>query len=146
MGPAGAATDVAAGTIAGSGTISPGLTTTPTFDSFTFSGSGTVQDPSDPAGSGAYTCSVSGNSTIAETAAHGAGTFSGSCSGPLSIAVTTGTYVRVGASVTAEGTGTASNGSSGHFEANCVFRPTQTPPTPITSYTLTCTVSLEGIV
>jgi hypothetical protein len=146
MGPAGAATDVAAGTISGGGTISPGLSATPTTQSFTFSGSGSVQDPSDPAGSGTYNCSVSGNSTIAETSAHGAGTFSGSCNGPLSIAVTNGTYVRVGASVTAEGNGTASNGSSGHFEANCVFVPGQTPPNNVVSYTLTCSVALEGIV
>lgn len=146
MGPAGAATDVAAGTIAGGGTISPGLSTSPTFQSFTFQGTGNVVDPTDPAGSGTYTCSVSGTSTIAETGAHGLGTFSGSCSGPLSIAVSNGTYVRVGASVTAEGNGTASNGSSGHFEANCVFVPGQTPPATVTTYSLTCSVALEGIV
>jgi len=146
MGPAGAATDVAAGTISGSGTITPGLTATPQNTNFTFSGSGTVTDASNSAGSGSYTCNVTGHSSIMETSAHGAGVFSGSCSGPLSISVTNGTYVRVGASVTAEGQGAASNGSSGHFEANCVFEPDQTPPAPVTSYHLICTVALEGIV
>ena len=146
MGPASAATDIAAGTIAGTGGISPGLTATPTSQNFNFSGSGNITDASNSAGSGNYTCNVAGSSTIAETSAHGAGTFTGGCSGPLGITVSNGTYVRVGASVTAEGSASASNGSTGHFQANCVFQPDQAPPAMVTSYHLTCTVALEGVI
>ena len=146
MGPASAATDIAAGTISGTGGIAPGLTASPTPQNFNFNGTGTITDATNSAGSGTYTCNVAGNSTIAETAAHGLGTFTGGCSGPLSINVTAGTYVRAGASVTAVGHATASNGSSGHFQANCVFQADQTPPATVVSYHLTCTVALEGVI
>jgi hypothetical protein len=146
MGPAGAATDVAVGTLAGSGTINPGLTATPSPESFTFNGSGSWQDPTDPGAVGVYSCSVTGSSTTTETVAHGVGTFSGSCVGPLSITITNGTYVRVATSISAEGTARTSNGSTGRFSATCVFEPDEIPPAAVTSYHAFCVVSFEGLI
>jgi hypothetical protein len=113
--------------IQGSGTISPGLTTTPTNQSISFTGTATVVGTHGTPGT--YSCSFSGTSSIPETTANGAGTVSGSC-GP--IAFSSCTYVRAGVNVAVnctEGTRTAT--------AKCVFNPGNTNPT--TRYTLICT-------
>ena len=92
-----ASADTGGGEISGSGTISPGLTTTSTPQSFSFSGSGNIATASVH---GSIDCNVSGSSTGGETVATGQGTFSGSCTGTAgSISVTAGTYLRAGGNV-----------------------------------------------
>jgi hypothetical protein len=146
MGTASAATDGAVGTISGEGTISPGLSASPANQQWTFDASGSVQDPSNQAGSGSYSCSFSGNSgPVQETLALGTGTFSGSCSGPMSIAITGGTYTRQGVMVTIEGTASVSNGSVNHFVAHCLFIPPRSPLVPMTSYSVFCGISFENV-
>jgi hypothetical protein len=87
----------------GTGTFSPGLTTTPTPTSVTMSGTATGFIVAVPgASAGSYTCNFSGGSTIAETAAVGAGVLTGTCSGSSSVTSTSGgvnctiVWVRVG--------------------------------------------------
>ena len=149
--PAGAAPlfrpDVAVGSLSGGGTLSPGLSATPTPQQWVFGATGTVTDV-DSTGSGTYSCSFQGFSSINETIAHGAGVFAwpSSCSGPLSITLGPATYVRVGTEFTIEGTFTASDQSRGHFAAQCVFVPAQTPPTPMTSYSIFCSILFEGLI
>jgi hypothetical protein len=105
-----------AAVVFGSGTISPGLTTVPTPQTFTFSTAIMPSVPSVAVGAstnggafaGTINCSFSGNSTIAggETSAAGVGTGSGSCNTGVGLAGTNGaitcttlTYIRVGALV-----------------------------------------------
>lgn len=139
--------DVATGTFSGGGTLTPGLSATPTPQQWFFSGSGSLTDVNS-SGSGSYSCSFAGFSSTGETIAHGVGVFEtpSSCSGPLSITFLQATYVRVGTSFTIEGNFTASDRSAGHFAAQCVFVPGQTPPAPMTSYSVFCSLSLEGLV
>jgi hypothetical protein len=86
---------------AGTGTISPGLTTTPTFTSVTLSGTAAGFGIALPgAAAGTYNCSFSGGSTIAETTVQAQGSLSGTCGG-AGILGTSGwdceiVYVRVG--------------------------------------------------
>jgi hypothetical protein len=98
--------------VVGSGTISPGLTTVPTNQSFTFTTGNLASLPSVAAGvstnGGAsvvtLNCVFNGNSTIAggETSAAGLGVGSGSCTTATGVAGTTYsavcslTYIRVG--------------------------------------------------
>jgi hypothetical protein len=93
--PAGAV-GVAGGTFAGAGTISPGLTTTPTFQTFTLTTSGPIGLPSTMAAvttsggvaAGTINCAFSGSSTIAETIAAGIAAGAGTCSGGGTIGTT----------------------------------------------------------
>src|SRR5207245_38640 len=73
-----ASADTGTGTIAGTGTISPGLTQAgDPGQTFTFGGTGVVATTT---GQDVITCTVSGNDTIGSWA-QGAGSFSGSCNG-----------------------------------------------------------------
>jgi hypothetical protein len=84
-------------------------------------------------------------SSIAETWGDGEGVIDGSCSGPMSL-TSYGSYVRIGIHITSWATVTVSDGSRGHLAMDCVFEPAQTPPATFTSYSLTCSVSFEGLV
>jgi hypothetical protein len=106
--PAGASTGDSA-TLAGTGSISPGLTTTPTAQTFSFSGNGagTVGGVT-----GQYSCSVNGNEP-AGTTIQGSGAFNGSCNTPCGSAGVSGNFTRTIGTVT--GTATFTSGClSGH--------------------------------
>jgi len=142
--PANAAQSTGAGTIVGTGTISPGLTQTgDPSNTFTFGGSGAVVTDT---AQGLINCTVSGNDTIGSWA-QGAGNFNGTCSGAVSASVS-GSYTRTGAVVTLSGTAVGT-GISGVFGAACVFGPTNVsvttgPPTvvKITSYGVVCVIHI----
>src|SRR5690242_18189503 len=74
--PANAAQSTGAGTIVGSGTISPGLTQDgDPSNTFTFGGSGAIVTDT---GQGLVNCTVSGNDTVGSWS-QGAGSFNGTC-------------------------------------------------------------------
>lgn len=132
--PALAAT--ASATVVGSGTISPGLTTTPTDQTFAFSGTTVVAGTSGV--SGVYTCSVSGSSTVAETVVSGAGTGTGTCTksgATIDVAVS---YLREAGSVTLSGS--TSGAISGSVAGECSFEPTDA--NPVTAFELQCEVTI----
>ena len=54
------------------------------------------------------------------------------------------TYVRVGTDLAIYANFLASNGSSGHFVAECVYEPDSVPS--YISYHLSCGISLEGLI
>jgi hypothetical protein len=151
------AVGVDAAVVVGSGTISPGLTTVPTPQTFTFSTANLASVPSVAAGAstnggvfaGTINCSFTGSSTLAggETSAVGMGTGSGGCGTAVGLAGTSGAvtgcivvYIRVGSLVvvlltvcTATINGNSNNSPNvgvGVF----VFVPTSANPT--TSYQL----------
>jgi hypothetical protein len=149
-----------AAVVVGSGTISPGLTTVPTPQTFTFSTANLAGAPSVAAGvstnggafAGTVNCSFTGNSTLAggETSAVGEGTGSGGCSSAAGVAGTSGSisctiilYVRIGAfvDVVLSCTITINGNPANHAieVAICVFIPTSVNPT--TSYQLVCAVA-----
>jgi hypothetical protein len=130
--------DTGMATIQGAGTISPGLTTTPANQTFSFSGSGPVVDANNTALTGVYNCSVSGASSAPETSATGAGSFSGSCSGPTTVAVS-GTYTRDAGTVVISGS--ISGSISASFTGGCVFTPTSAPT--VTSFRVACHLALH---
>lgn len=125
--------DAGSATIQGAGQISPGLTTTPTSQSFTFSGSGPVVDANNASLTGIYTCNVSGSSSAPETSATGAGTFAGTCSGPTTVGVS-GNYTRDGGTVVV--TGGISGPITASFTGGCDFTPTSAPT--VTSFRVAC--------
>lgn len=135
-----ASADTGTGSIAGTGTISPGLTQAgDPGQSFTFGGSGagatTTQHDT-------ISCTVTGNDTIGSWA-QGSGSFNGECTGSSGGASTvSGNYTRTGAVVTLAGTAVASNsqGFTGHFNGDCEFTPTNIDPTTalITSFAVVC--------
>lgn len=131
--------DVGTATIQGAGQISPGLTTTPTSQSFTFTGSGPVIDANNASLTGVYTCNVSGSSSAPETSATGAGSFAGSCSGPTTVAVS-GNYTRDAGEVVL--TGSISGSISASFTGGCVFAPTSAPT--VTSFRVACHLALTN--
>lgn len=131
--------DAGSATIQGAGTISPGLTTTPTSQSFSFSGSGPVVDANNASLSGLYNCSVNGASSAPETSATGAGTFAGSCSGPTTVAVS-GNYTRDGGEVVI--TGSISGSINASFTGACDFTPTSAPT--VTSFRVACEIALTN--
>jgi hypothetical protein len=145
-----------AGVLFGSGTISPGLTTVPTPQSFTFTTANLGSVPSVAAGAstnggvfaGTVNCSFGGSSTLAggETSAVGEGTGSGTCGTAVGLAGTSGSiacsvlYVRVGTiveivyvcSITVNG-----NPNNVSIEVGiCLMIPTSLNPT--TSYQESC--------
>jgi hypothetical protein len=130
--------DTGSATIQGAGTIAPGLTTTPTNQSFTFSGSGPVVDANNASLSGVYNCTVSGSSSAPETSATGAGSFAGSCSGPTTVAVN-GQYTRDGGVVVIQGG--ISGPITASFTGACDFTPTSAPT--VTSYRVACEIALH---
>lgn len=131
--------DAGSATIQGAGTIAPGLTTTPTSQTFTFSGSGPVVDANNAANDGVYTCSVAGASSAPETSATGAGSFSGSCSGPTTVAVS-GNYTRDGGEVVINGS--ISGAINASFTGACDFTPTSAPT--VTSFRVACEIALTN--
>jgi hypothetical protein len=108
------ATASATGTMTCSGTMSPGL------------GVGASNQSWVASCSGAVTCSLSGSSTIAETTAHGTGTFVRNCNDGTG----SGTYNRAGTTMTLSG--------AGFGPWVCLFEPDQTPPATVTSFRLVC--------
>jgi hypothetical protein len=143
-----------AAVVVGSGTISPGLSTVPTPQSFTFTTANLGSVPSVAAGAttnggafaGTINCSFGGNSTLAggETSAAGLGTGSGTCGTAVGVAGTSGslactlTYIRVGPIVVVILSCTATvNGNSNNTGVGVgafLFVPTSVNPT--TSYQL----------
>jgi hypothetical protein len=134
--------------VAGSGTISPGLTTVPTNQSFTFStvaSFAAVGSTNGGANVVTLNCFFSGSSTLPETTAAGLGTGSGSCTtsqsivGSISITCSM-TYLRVGpiqiiiytCTITING----NSNNSGIEIGICVWAPTTFNPT--TSYVTVC--------
>jgi len=130
--------DTGSATIQGAGTISPGLSTTPAAQSFTFSGSGPVVDANNASASGVYNCTVAGSSSGTETSATGQGSFSGTCSGPVTAGVS-GSYTRDGGAVTLNGS--ISGPIAASFTGGCVFVPTSAPT--VTSYRVVCQLALH---
>lgn len=147
--PAGAAasapSDEVTGTIGGVGTVNS-LTLTPAPHVWNFSGTGYLIDVTNPAGSGTYTCSATLSDSMIGTTVDEAGAFSGSCTGPLSIAVSNGTFVRHGTAISAEGSSLDPNGSERRLSMVCDFVPAQIPPTPITNYLIECSVTFGALV
>jgi hypothetical protein len=130
VGPATAATgDVA---LAGTGTISPGLTTTPTPQSFTFSATG---DGLVGVQGGAFSCAVSGNDNIG-TLAQGAGSITGSCNTPCGTVGTDGTFTRTGYVIRWNSQVTSGCLSGSSFDGSCTLVPTSLPP--LVSYLVFC--------
>ncbi|MDQ1685448.1 MAG: hypothetical protein QOC82_2185 [Frankiaceae bacterium] len=132
--PAGASTGDAA-TIAGSGTISPGLTTTPTAQSITFSGNGagTIGGVT-----GSYSCTVNGNDP-AGTVQQGSGAVNGNCNTPCGSVSVSGSFSRTGATVTGSVTVNAGCLINHVIAIICNFVPTSGPT--VTSYALICHLS-----
>ena len=139
-GPASAASAETAH-IVGHGTISPGLTTTPTFQTSVTFASDAVVASGQVANSAGASCNFSGASTIAETAQQGQGSGTVSCSGGSPDAINLSgnvNYVRTGGTVTLSG---SISGSAGGKSESCTitagvfnFQPTSAPTT--TSYRL----------
>jgi len=110
------------GVIAGGGGISPGLTTTPTNQNFSFTG--TLVAAAVP-GAGVYTCNISGASSAPETVATGGGSASGGCSGSAGSFNFNGSYTRAGGAVT--GAGSASGAIAGTVVCGLSFAATSAP-------------------
>ena len=136
-GPAFASTGTAA--VAGSGTISPGLTTVGHSQSITFGGTAVVAGTT---GSGTYTCNFTGTSDILETIQTGDGNASGTCNGTVPTVQSftcTVHYTRTGGVVTLTGNCTGSvNGPLA--AAGCVLEPTSANPAK--SYELQCDLNI----
>jgi len=146
-----ASADTGTATIAGTGTISPGLTQAgDPGQTFTFGGTGAAATS---AVHDAITCTVAGNDTIGSWA-QGAGSFAGNCVGSVTAGTSSvsGNYTRTGAAVTVSGIATATSpgGFSGTFDGGCVFAPTDLhttdtaiPPTvKIDAFFVTCAFSI----
>jgi hypothetical protein len=130
--------------IAGTGTVSPGLTQAgDPGQTFTFGGSGAVATTTQH---DTINCNVTGNDTIGSWN-QGSGGFSGNCtgSGGGSSSVT-GTYTRIGSAVTVSITATKTNagGFSGALNGSCGFSPSNVDPNTqrITGFTLTCVFAI----
>jgi hypothetical protein len=126
-----------AGVLVGGGTISPGLTLTPTNQSFSFTTTAAVGVSNKPVGAGAFSCSFTGNSSGPETDLQGAGTGTGSCSGTVNVSCTI-SYTRVVVLVVVTGSCSTPGGPQtlgGVF----VFVPTTV--NPVTSYVLVGTAA-----
>lgn len=127
-------------TIQGAGTISPGLTTTPTMQSFSFSGSGPLIDASHPLLSGTYTCFVAGSSSAPESILAGSGTFAGSCSGPTAVSLN-GVYSRDGGYASWVLAGQIGGPITAGFTGACTTVPTSAPN--IASYRVACSLAFN---
>lgn len=132
--PASASTGAA--TIAGGGTISPGLTVGGGAQTFSFNGSGTAATDSYQ---GSFSCTVNGNDSIG-TIAQGAGSFTGNCVAGTTTEPVTGSYTRVGGAVKLDGT-IGPGPVSGTFTGACTFEATSAPT--VTSYDVQCHVAVH---
>ena len=110
--------------LAGTGGIAPGLSTTPTPQTFFFNGSGVGSVGSQ---TGQFSCSVTGNDAIG-TVLNGAGSFSGSCNTPCGTVGVSGTYNRTGGTVAASGGLFSGCLGTPSFSGTCTFAPTGPPP------------------
>ncbi|MDQ1698452.1 MAG: hypothetical protein QOG34_315 [Frankiaceae bacterium] len=121
--------------IAGMGTISPGLTSVTTNQTFSFSGNGGGKMGGEI---GQFSCGVNGYDTIGTTTL-GDGTFGGSCNTPCRTVAISGNYHRT-AAIRVQLFGTVTSGClNGHdFAGECLFLPTSGPT--IISYALTCEI------
>lgn len=110
--------------MAGTGTILPGLTTNPTPQTFTFSGSGagTLGGTT-----GTYSCGFNGNDTIGTLLA-GSRSFSGSCNTPCGTVGVSGSYDRSGATLNADGSINSGCLAPWTITVTCHFGVTGTPP------------------
>jgi hypothetical protein len=133
-GPAGAAAGSAA--VVGHGTISPGLTTTPTAQTISFTGTLVAAGT---ANSGTYACRFTGSSTIKETTQKGKGVARGTCSGSKGTATSTVSYTRTTSAVVLAGTSTGA--LAGKLNGACVFEPTSAPQ--VKAYQLQCALALH---
>jgi len=108
-------------TLSGSGTISPGLTTVPTAQTWTFAGSGVAVTDTYV---GTINCTLTGNDTIG-TVAQSQGTFSGTCvtagAEPFS-----GAFTRVGETETVSGY-IGPGAITGTVTGRCDWEPTSAP-------------------
>jgi hypothetical protein len=126
------------GAVVGHGTISPGLTTTPTYQTISFTG--TLAAAGNPASkAGTYTCNFTGSSSIAETLQKGKGTAKGSCSGSKGTATATVRYGRNGGVVTLNGSSTGA--LVGTITGVCNFVPTTAPK--VKAYQLQCGLAIK---
>ena len=133
-GPAGAAAGT--GTVVGHGTISPGLTNTPTYQTISFIGTLVAVGTKN---SGTYSCVFTGSSSIKETSAKGKGTSRGSCTGANGSATSTVSYTRTATDVVLSGTSTGA--IAGKINGDCSFEPTSAPTTK--NYQLQCFLALH---
>jgi hypothetical protein len=135
-GPAGASTGT--GVVVGHGTISPGLTNTPTAQHISFTG--TLAAAGSPAsGTGTYNCNFTGNSTIAETLQKGKGNANGTCNGSKGTVTSTVAYARTGSAVTLKGN--ANGAIKGAITGACNFAPTTAPQ--VRAYQLQCDLVIK---
>jgi hypothetical protein len=132
-GPAGAAAGT--GTVVGHGTISPGLTSKPTFQKVSFTGTLAAVGTKN---SGTYACNFTGASNIPETQQKGHGSARGTCSGSHGTATSTVTYARTATNVTLKGSSVGA--IAGKVTGDCSFEPTSAPTTK--SYQLQCELVL----
>jgi hypothetical protein len=133
-GPAGAAAGT--GTVVGHGTISPGLTNTPTYQHVSFIGTLVAVGTKN---SGTYSCVFTGASSIKETSAKGKGTARGNCTGSHGSATATVNYTRNATNVVLAGVSTGA--IAGHLNGDCNFVPTSAPTTK--NYQLQCSLVLH---
>jgi hypothetical protein len=138
------AKSAAAAIVTGAGTISPGLTSTGTPQSYTFT-SALISTVGKVAGKatvlGASNCTSYGGSNpgTSETTNKGKGYgWWGCSSGPLTGVTGTLTYTRVGAVVAV----VLSGGLTGALA--CVFTPNPLTQTPVTHYDIRCAGAGEG--
>jgi len=127
-------------TIAGTGTISPGLTQAGGPQTYTFSGTGGgagVDNTGTPQ-AGTFSCAVSGDDTIG-TLTSGAGSFSGSCNTPCGTNGVSGSYTRTLSAVSADGSVTSGCFSGSTISIKCHFQATAAPP--VVSFSLVCVIT-----
>jgi hypothetical protein len=132
--------DTGSVTIQGAGTISPGLTTTPTTQFFSFSASGPIVDAGHPLLSGTYSCNINGQSSTPEAILAGSGTFNGSCSGPTTVSLS-GVYSRDGGYASWVLAGQIDGPITASFTGACTTVPTSAPT--IASYRVACTLAFN---
>jgi hypothetical protein len=130
------AASTGAGVVVGSGTISPGLTNTPTLQHVSFTG--TLVAAGKGGKNGKYACSFTGASSIKETLNKGQGTAHGTCSGPGTVTSNV-SYTRTASNVRLAGTATGA--ISGSITGDCDFAPTSAPQ--VKSYQLQCVLAIK---
>jgi hypothetical protein len=133
-GPAGAAAGTAS--VVGHGTISPGLTNTPTAQRISFIGTLAAVGTKN---SGTYSCVFTGSSSIKETNAKGKGTARGNCAGSKGSATATVNYTRTATNVVLAGKSTGA--LAGTLNGDCNFVPTSAPT--VKNYQLQCQIALH---
>lgn len=125
-------------TIAGGGTISPGLTTTGSPQTFSFNGSG---DAATDTYQGSFSCTVNGNDTIG-TIAQGSGAFTGNCVAGSTTEPVSGTYSRITDAILIDGN-IGPGPLSGSLTGTCSFEATSAPT--VTSYDVQCHLVVDTV-